>query len=654
MKKLTMVASFVAIALSAQANATTQVDPTPVNGGPIVNGIKYPTYVRGGKTYTDYDTRSFKDLGWTAKQFNHPLKLNVWKPHTLATSTKSPQAHNPKTNPGAGYSTHDSKKLYSNKKMVVPPSVQPQMPTIQVYPKKQQSFTVQQRPALDPVKVAQAKAVPTPAITTINALSNPTFTGTGKAPGITKTYTTVSGHAPSPAQAPAKMAVPPKQITIKPNAKQVITGTSIGQAIPPKLTVKKPNGYYGFTSHSTTLNPITTIPKNGQSATPAQPVTPAKAPALAPSKAPVLAPAQKGTATPVSAPMATPKPMAPGLAPDVVPQKQDINQTPKPAQQIVVLPNPKQIFTGAGKTPGQEPVLAPSKAPAQVPALQATASPVSTPLVEPKPMSPGLAPDLVPQKKDIAQTPTSAPVSVHAPKKIAQAPLAQAPAKGVTAPKLVTQFPAPQAPAKTVSAPKTVAQVPAPQTPAKAVVAPKTVAQVPAPLAPAKGVPAPQKVTQVPPARLTPAVSAPTAAPQSQPAKPSALAVANTNSISTNTQHVADNHRAIANNETRIDHNSQAITQNSNDIQDLRKAFEHQAEVMDGAMAQGIATSSLVMPYNVGKISTTVALGHSGSANAIAGGVGMRFTENFTARANMAYDDGSENVSIGAGVGYEF
>ncbi|GAM58281.1 hypothetical protein JCM19231_91 [Vibrio ishigakensis] len=48
---------------------------------------------------------------------------------------------------------------------------------------------------------------------------------------------------------------------------------------------------------------------------------------------------------------------------------------------------------------------------------------------------------------------------------------------------------------------------------------------------------------------------------------------------------------------------------------------------MDGAMAQGIATSSLVMPYNVGKISTTVALGHSGSADAIAGGLGMRFTE---------------------------
>ncbi|GEA59722.1 YadA C-terminal domain-containing protein [Vibrio comitans] len=114
-----------------------------------------------------------------------------------------------------------------------------------------------------------------------------------------------------------------------------------------------------------------------------------------------------------------------------------------------------------------------------------------------------------------------------------------------------------------------------------------------------------------------------------------------------NQAHIADNSNRIAQNESDI-------AQNKTDIQDLRSAFEEQAKVMDGAMAQGIATSSLVMPYNVGKISTTVALGHSGEANAIAGGVGVRFTENFTARSNIAYDTGSENVSIGAGVGYEW
>ncbi|MGV2990629.1 YadA-like family protein, partial [Vibrio sp. E150_011] len=108
------------------------------------------------------------------------------------------------------------------------------------------------------------------------------------------------------------------------------------------------------------------------------------------------------------------------------------------------------------------------------------------------------------------------------------------------------------------------------------------------------------------------------------------------------------------NNEAAITKNSSDIAQNKNDIRDLRNALEDQAKVMDGAMAQGIATSSLVMPYNVGKITTTVALGHSGSADAIAGGVGIRFTKNFTARSNIAYDTGSENVSIGAGVGYEW
>lgn len=75
----------------------------------------------------------------------------------------------------------------------------------------------------------------------------------------------------------------------------------------------------------------------------------------------------------------------------------------------------------------------------------------------------------------------------------------------------------------------------------------------------------------------------------------------------------AVNRSDIDRNRQDIDKNTAAINKNTQDIKDLRKAFEHQAEVMDGAMAQGIATSSLVMPYNVGKISTTVALGHSGS-----------------------------------------
>lgn len=592
MKKLTMVASFVAIALSAQANAGQFTGVDMSMGAQLARaGLSTPVWSLPKPKFFDVYQRTpdpipvkttqpaqTKQLGKVMAPAMPPETIKKLTPtiqpqylpkdryfltnkatgKTIVTSPITPKAYeNVKTAKNATYTIGDVAQgvATARKVKVKAPTAKPYA----VPAKADINRTPKQvMPSLDQAKVAQANAVPKPAYTQINALPNPKFTGTGKAPAITKTYTTVSAHTPTPAQAPAKMAVPPQQITVKPNPKQVINGTSKGQAIPPVLTVKKPNGYFGFTSHSTTLDPITTIPKLGQSASPAQPVTPAKAPVLAPSKAPVLAPALQGTATPVSAP-----------------------------------------------------------------------------LVEPKPMSPGLAPGLVPQKKDIAQTPTMAPVSVHAPKKIAQAPLAQAPAKGVTAPKLVTQ-------------------VPAPVVPAKAIVAPKVATQVPAPLAPAKDVTAPQTVAQVPPAQVDPVVSAPTATTQSQPAKPSALAIANANTTAQNAQRTVINRHDIANNEARINDNSQAIAQNSNDIQDLRKAFEHQAEVMDGAMAQGIATSSLVMPYNVGKISTTVALGHSGSANAIAGGVGMRFTENFTARANMAYDDGSENVSIGAGVGYEF
>ncbi|WP_208727228.1 YadA C-terminal domain-containing protein, partial [Vibrio inusitatus] len=128
----------------------------------------------------------------------------------------------------------------------------------------------------------------------------------------------------------------------------------------------------------------------------------------------------------------------------------------------------------------------------------------------------------------------------------------------------------------------------------------------------------------------------------------------NRDNIAVNTKSISGNRSLIADNSSRIDENSDAIASNKSEIKGLRQDLERQAKVMDGAMAQGIATSSLVMPYNVGKISTTVALGHSGSADAIAGGVGVRFTKNFTARSNIAYDTGSENVSIGAGVGYEW
>jgi len=78
-------------------------------------------------------------------------------------------------------------------------------------------------------------------------------------------------------------------------------------------------------------------------------------------------------------------------------------------------------------------------------------------------------------------------------------------------------------------------------------------------------------------------------------------------------------------------------------------------KVRDAADAvQSTAFAGLVSPYNVGKINTTVALGHSGSANALALGAGMRINEQFTVKLGGAYDTGTEQVSSYVGAGWEW
>ncbi|WP_261884202.1 YadA C-terminal domain-containing protein [Vibrio pelagius] len=107
-------------------------------------------------------------------------------------------------------------------------------------------------------------------------------------------------------------------------------------------------------------------------------------------------------------------------------------------------------------------------------------------------------------------------------------------------------------------------------------------------------------------------------------------------------------------NTTDIQYNSANIAKNELQIKDLREALKKQAKRIDGGMAQASAFAGLVSPYNVGKINTTVALGHSGSANALALGAGMRINEQFTVKLGGAYDTGTEQVSSYVGAGWEW
>lgn len=100
--------------------------------------------------------------------------------------------------------------------------------------------------------------------------------------------------------------------------------------------------------------------------------------------------------------------------------------------------------------------------------------------------------------------------------------------------------------------------------------------------------------------------------------------------------------------------NSEAIARNQRDIQSLRADFEEMAKKVDGAYAESAAFAGLVSPYGVGKLSVTAALGYHGQAQAIAIGVGERFSENLTAKLGGAYDTATQSSTAYVGVGYEF
>ncbi|WP_198596160.1 YadA C-terminal domain-containing protein, partial [Vibrio lentus] len=110
----------------------------------------------------------------------------------------------------------------------------------------------------------------------------------------------------------------------------------------------------------------------------------------------------------------------------------------------------------------------------------------------------------------------------------------------------------------------------------------------------------------------------------------------------------------IANNAQDIHQNRVDINKNTADIKDLRSDLEDQAKQTAGIGAMAMATSNLVMPYSVGKFSVTAGVGNYDSESAIAVGSGYRFDDHLAVRANAAYETGSENVGVGAGVGYEF
>lgn len=115
---------------------------------------------------------------------------------------------------------------------------------------------------------------------------------------------------------------------------------------------------------------------------------------------------------------------------------------------------------------------------------------------------------------------------------------------------------------------------------------------------------------------------------------------------------IASNTAAIRNNSHRLDLTEawqKMATERMNNMQEQIK--ENRKELRESA-AQSAALAGLFQPYSVGKFNATAAVGGYRDEQAIAVGVGYRFTENVAGKVAVAA--GGPSASWNAGVNFEF
>ncbi len=115
---------------------------------------------------------------------------------------------------------------------------------------------------------------------------------------------------------------------------------------------------------------------------------------------------------------------------------------------------------------------------------------------------------------------------------------------------------------------------------------------------------------------------------------------------------IASNTAAMRNNSHRLDLTEawqKMATERMNNMQEQIK--ENRKELRESA-AQSAALAGLFQPYSVGKFNATAAVGGYRDEQAIAVGVGYRFTENVAGKVAVAA--GGSSASWNAGVNFEF
>ncbi len=132
--------------------------------------------------------------------------------------------------------------------------------------------------------------------------------------------------------------------------------------------------------------------------------------------------------------------------------------------------------------------------------------------------------------------------------------------------------------------------------------------------------------------------------------------------IETNAGNIEQNKSDIYSNRKAISGNTAAIGKNTADIKDLRQNFENLSkdyysfkEQTNGAIAGVAAMGQLAQPYGVGNFNVGVAVGDYSGQQAIAVGMGYRYSENVTVRAAAAANSGNNMEPIlAASVNYEW
>ncbi|WP_097432249.1 YadA C-terminal domain-containing protein, partial [Escherichia coli] len=111
-------------------------------------------------------------------------------------------------------------------------------------------------------------------------------------------------------------------------------------------------------------------------------------------------------------------------------------------------------------------------------------------------------------------------------------------------------------------------------------------------------------------------------------------------SVRTNSQDIATNRKAIQSNSRQLqEHNAR--------LNDHQRQIRENHEEMKRAAAQSAALAGLFQPYSVGKFNATAALGGYSDKQAVAVGVGYRFSEQTAAKAGIAASDGDVSYNVG-------